>query len=115
MTSGQTVEDVEKYAIYSSRLDIMENMLKWGHLAPTAPDTMRSYPFQNADPFIIKNTPHIFVCGNCSKFETKLLSTENIQCRIVCVPEFVSSPTVVLINLKTLDCVPIQFSTENSI
>ncbi|KAF0977904.1 hypothetical protein FDP41_003226 [Naegleria fowleri] len=115
VTSGQTVEDVEKYSVYNSRLDIMENMLKWGHLAPTSPDTMRCYPFQQVDPFIIKNTPHVFVCGNCSKFETKLLEFEHARTRLVCVPEFVTQPTIVLINLRTLGCFPVNFSTEHVI
>jgi len=88
----------------------MENMLKWGHLAPTAPDTMRCYPFQKADPFIIEHTPHVYVCGNCEKFETRMMGDST---RLVCVPSFVSEPTMVLVNVNTLECFPIQFSTEH--
>ena len=45
-TSGQNVDDVFLYSGQEDRLDILESLLAWGHLIPTAPDTLGAYPFQ---------------------------------------------------------------------
>mmetsp|Transcript_37688 Transcript_37688/g.150303 ORF Transcript_37688/g.150303 Transcript_37688/m.150303 type:complete len:80 (+) Transcript_37688:1587-1826(+) len=37
------------------RLDVLESMLRFGHIAPTAPDTLASYPFS-----MTVSTPHRF-------------------------------------------------------
>ena len=39
-TGGQTVSDIFKYVEGDERLDMMENMLRWRCMAPTAPDTL---------------------------------------------------------------------------
>jgi DNA polymerase II small subunit/DNA polymerase delta subunit B len=72
------------------RMNILQQTLEWGHLAPTIPglprflpfttllsiefhpilsclsDTMPAYPFADNDPFVIepKNVPNIFFAGN---------------------------------------------------
>eukprot|EP00983_Pelagomonas_calceolata_P083875 1156246-Pelagomonas_calceolata.AAC.1 len=46
----------------------MEQCLQWRHLAPTAPDTLASYPFDAFDPFIIESTPHVLFAGNQPEF-----------------------------------------------
>jgi len=50
------------------RLELMEQCLHWRHLAPTAPDTLASYPFDAFDPFIIQSTPHVLFTGNQPEF-----------------------------------------------
>ncbi|XP_060578948.1 DNA polymerase delta subunit 2-like [Ruditapes philippinarum] len=39
-TSGQPVNDIYKYSELSDGLEILDKTLEWGHLAPTAPDTL---------------------------------------------------------------------------
>ena len=39
-TSGQAVQDISKCSSNKDPVDILENILHWGHLAPTAPDTL---------------------------------------------------------------------------
>lgn len=39
-TSGQNLDDIYKYLESEDRLGMTVNMLKWGHIAPTAPDTL---------------------------------------------------------------------------
>lgn len=45
-------------------LSLMEQLLKWRHMAPTTPDTLPCYPFCDIDPFVIRECPHVFFCGN---------------------------------------------------
>lgn len=65
-TSGQNVKDVRQYANYfqDKPLEALELTLKARHLCPTAPDTLRSFPFVNEDPFVITESPHIYFAGN---------------------------------------------------
>jgi hypothetical protein len=49
-----------------SPLTILGNTLKWGHLCPTAPDTLPCYPYTENEPFVIRKDapPHILFAGN---------------------------------------------------
>lgn len=40
VTSGQPQDDIARYSRMEDRLEILERTLEWGHLAPTAPDTL---------------------------------------------------------------------------
>ena len=86
-------------------------MLRFQHLAPTAPDTLGCYPFTKTDPFVLESCPHVFFAGNQPRFETKMASGADGQAvRIVCVPDFAREHTCVLVNLRTLDCESVSFS-----
>lgn len=39
-TSGQNVDDLDKYSEAKDKLEFMERTLRWRHLAPTAPNTL---------------------------------------------------------------------------
>lgn len=45
VTGGQNVDDVFKYVEGECRTDMMENLLRWRCVAPTAPDTLCTFPF----------------------------------------------------------------------
>eukprot|EP01134_Creolimax_fragrantissima_P004579 CFRG4579T1 len=110
-TSGQTVNDVYKYCDIEDRLEIMENMLNWRHLAPTAPDTLPVYPFHNDDVFVLDKTPHVYLAGNQPDFEERVVKGGSGQeVHIIAVPKFSSTPVLVLLNTRTLQCHPIFFS-----
>jgi hypothetical protein len=48
------------------RLQLLKKTLEWGHISPTTPDTLPSYPFADRDPYILhtENMPDIFFAGN---------------------------------------------------
>jgi len=72
-TSGQNIEDIDRYSIDEDRLRMLEHVLEWGHLAPTAPDTLTAYSFSDKDPFVIESAPHVLFAGNQPSFETKIV------------------------------------------
>lgn len=39
-TSGQNIDDLEKYSEAKDKLEFLERTLSWRHLAPTAPNTL---------------------------------------------------------------------------
>ena len=56
-----------------STVDWLERTLEWLHFAPTAPDTLAEFPFDQSDPLVINEYPNIYFVGNMEKFETKLV------------------------------------------
>ncbi|KAG0357679.1 hypothetical protein BGZ54_000231 [Gamsiella multidivaricata] len=90
-TSGQTIDDIYKYIKSEDRLEMAKKTLSWGHVAPTTPDTLWCYPFGDKDPFIMEQVPHVYFVGNQDKFATELV--------------------IAMVNLRTLECRSVSFST----
>ncbi|CAG8469047.1 3723_t:CDS:10 [Acaulospora morrowiae] len=113
-TSGQTIDDIYKYVSSEDRLKFAERTLHWRHIAPTAPDTLWCYPFQDVDPFIMSQAPHIYFISNQKEFATSTIEGPDKQrTRIILLPSFAETGVVVLVNLKNLKCHPIFFSSLN--
>lgn len=118
--SGQPMDDIFRYlpSPPATRLSVAESTLRWRHLAPTAPDTLWCHPYLKTEPFIIEETPDIYIIGNQPSFKTKLVVDMNTvengaeksgkRCRIVLVPKFKDSGIVALINLRTLEVRTVQ-------
>jgi len=104
-TGGQNVDDVWKYVDSDDRLGMMEAMCRWRCSAPTAPDTLWAYPFQDNDPFVMRNCPHLFFVGNQPQFGTKVITggTDGQTVRLVAVPSFSATGEIVLVDTETLD------------
>ncbi|XP_076458438.1 DNA polymerase delta subunit 2-like [Babylonia areolata] len=113
-TSGQPVDDVRRYSDLDDPLEILERTLEWGHIAPTAPDTLNCYPFYGVDPFMLTECPHVYFVGNQSEFKHKLMKNPSSgqEVLLVTVPRFSQTATAVLVNLATLDCTPLSFSAH---
>ncbi|XP_007247162.2 DNA polymerase delta subunit 2 [Astyanax mexicanus] len=111
-TSGQNVSDIVKYSNIDDHLEILENTMRLRHLAPTAPDTLGCYPFYQQDPFIMAECPHVYFSGNAPAYQSKRIKgPEGQDVLLVAIPEFSSTQTACLVNLRTLECEPISFST----
>ncbi|CZT18006.1 related to DNA POLYMERASE DELTA SMALL SUBUNIT [Ramularia collo-cygni] len=109
-TGGQTVDDVYKYVSGEERLEMMEAMLRWRLTAPTAPDTLWCFPFQDGDRFVMKECPHVYFVGNQPKFETTVIEGPQGQMvRLVAVPKFKETGEVVVVDLETLDAELVKF------
>jgi DNA polymerase delta subunit 2 len=113
-TSGQNVDDVMKYVEHEDRLGAIASTLEWCHSTPTAPDTVPCFPFQDKDPFLVKDCPHVCFVGNQPKLETGILhGPQGQRVRVIALPKFAETPTCVLVNLKDLSCHPITFSAKS--
>ncbi|CAM9627762.1 unnamed protein product [Scytosiphon promiscuus] len=119
-SSGQPLKDMERYTTSETEaasakpacLRRLEETLEWRHMAPTAPETLGCYPFVTEDPFIIEECPDVFFAGNQPQFATSLLETPGShKARMVCVPAFSSTGQAALLDLETLECTPLNFSS----
>ncbi|KAF0463392.1 DNA polymerase alpha/epsilon subunit B-domain-containing protein [Gigaspora margarita] len=111
-TSGQTIDDIAKYVESEDRLKLTEQTLYWRHIAPTTPDTLWCHPFRDYDPFIMKQTPHVYFVGNQKEFATTIIKgPEQQSIRLISLPSFSETGNIVLVNLKNLDCHTMSFSS----
>lgn len=101
-TGGQTIADLFKYVEKVKTVQIMEMMLRWRCIAPTAPDTLWCYPFQDDDPLLVKECPHIYFAGCQDKFGKRTIEGPAGQkVLIVSVPRFKKRKQVVLVDLES--------------
>jgi len=68
------VADVLRYSEGDDALDALGRLLEWGHLVPTAPDTLAAYPFADNDPFVLRAAPHVLFAGNQPALATRLVT-----------------------------------------
>lgn len=111
--SGQNVCDLLRSTQINDPLTALRQTLIWSHIAPTAPDTLASYPYIDSDPFILKSCPHIYFAGNCSSFATAMHEMDNKKTRLICIPSFAQTQSVVLVDLGSLECREIVFKVDN--
>lgn len=79
-------------------------MLNSRNIAPTAPHTLKTYPFSaDDDPFILKTSPNIMVSGNSRNFEQRLVKSNDHQFKLISVPKFSSSGSIVFMDLDSLE------------
>ena len=122
-TSGQNVRDClqitssgiglkEKTSEEKAKaaLDVMERFLNWGHIAPSAPDTLACYPFKDMDPFVLTKIPDVFFAGCQSAFGSREIVVASQKSVLVSVPSFSETGSVVLLNLKTLKAEEVTFT-----
>ncbi|KAL2263603.1 hypothetical protein VTK26DRAFT_6070 [Humicola hyalothermophila] len=103
-TGGQNLDDVCKYVDSADRLGMMEAMCRWRCSAPTAPDTLWSYPFQEDEPFVMKDCPHLYFVGCQPEFGTKIIEGPQGQVvRLILIPSFAATREIVLVDTETLD------------
>ncbi|XP_014203660.1 DNA polymerase delta small subunit-like [Copidosoma floridanum] len=116
-SSGQPIMDIMKVSdVDISPLGWLEKTLEWQHYAPTAPDTLAEYPFDQMDPFVMHEYPNIYFVGNMNRYESKIVQgvdrnddSEGQPIRLICIPKFATSHTAVLVDLESLDARPISF------
>ena len=109
----------------TSSMDALHQTLRFGHMAPTGPDSLPTFPSSESDPFVIETRPTIYFAGNCEKFETRLVSAHGEEIdeanamdvdgghsatRLVCIPSFALTGEVVLVKLNSLECEVVAFN-----
>ncbi|KAL5114767.1 DNA polymerase delta small subunit Cdc1 [Pleosporales sp. CAS-2024a] len=103
-TSGQTIADLAKYVEKVKTVHIMEMMLRWRCIAPTAPDTLWCYPFQDDDPLLVNECPHIYFSGCQKKFAKKVIhGPAGQKVLLLSIPRFSLKKQLVLVDMETCE------------
>ncbi|CAE7192089.1 Pol31 [Symbiodinium natans] len=99
--SGEPVKDLLR-CTQLQPMQALQKCLEARHLAPTAPDTLLTQPFEDSDPFVLESVPHILFSGGHDKavqaWHPCARGGGGTQC--ICVPAFHLQPAVVLVNLR---------------
>lgn len=112
-TSGQNVDDLLRCTNLEKSIDALRSTLKWAHITPTAPDTLACYPYVDRDPFIMEECPHIYFAGNCDSYSSEMYhGTNGQQTRLICIPSFAKTQSIVAVDLDTLQCEEISFQGD---
>lgn len=100
--SGQPIRDLMRCTSISSPMEALKTCLDASLIAPTAPDTLATQSFKEADPFIMEKNPKVFFSGGHSKaeYEWRAPASGDTGTLCVCVPAFHQQPAVVLVNLS---------------
>ena len=95
---------------------LLVETLHFRHIAPTAPDTLATYPHFEQDPFVLAEAPHVYFAGNTREFATSVLESAGgaATTRVVCVPSFADTGIAVLVHLGTLEVTPLQFGVSTA-
>ncbi len=91
-------------------LDFSQILYREILVGPTCPDTLASYPYYGNDPFILKQLPQVYFCGNQDKFQHdvyKDLSGNKVH--LLSLPRFSETGSCVFFNLKTFESEEISF------
>lgn len=71
-----------------------------------------SYPFQDDDPFVLEDCPHLYFSGNQPEFGTKVIhGPEGQSVRLITVPSFAATKEIVLVDTETLEVSKVQITT----
>src|SRR5687768_10476349 len=79
---GEPVVDAMRFSNVTCPLEMSRKLLQWGHLCPTAPDTLALHPGIKKDIFVLKESPNLLVIGNQKEFKT----TEWNKTKIITLP-----------------------------
>jgi DNA polymerase delta subunit 2 len=81
-------------------------------LAPTAPDSLWCQPYSGFDPFIIQELPDVYFVGNQPKFQTEMVTIGSKSVRIILIPDFELTSSLVVLESGNMDCTEIEFDIE---
>ena len=114
-TSGENINCIMQYTSINDPLLAMEKTLTWGHLAPLAPDTFRTYPFSDKDPLLIEKIPDIYFSSgkndfNKKKFELKYDENNKKNVTLLELPDFSRTFKGILYNIDDDSINEVNFS-----
>lgn len=120
----------------------IKQTLEIRHLCPTAPDTLRVYPFKDSDPFVISpiddnlnlgddeetttqnskslftQPPHVYFVGNMQAYKEELLTDQapgkmhQEHLKLISLPTFAKSHSLVLMDMATWQSYEVVFDLQ---
>tara|TARA_B110000285_G_C14867559_1_gene487595 strand:- start:171 stop:542 length:372 start_codon:yes stop_codon:yes gene_type:complete len=112
------------------------------HLMPTAPDTLRVYPFKDSDPFVVSplnnnlnmgedeeqveeqsktlftQVPHVYFVGNMEAYKEELITNPadtKQSLKVISLPTFSKTHSVVLVDMQTLESYEVAFDLSEGV
>lgn len=121
-TDGHNVHDLQQHSLsiqedgtacVSTELETLQRTLDWSHICPTGPHSVPTIPHMEQDPMVVEQLPHIYVCGNASKFATTTIENQSGKTTLICVSQFATTGEAVLVNLETMGVELLRFEDQD--
>jgi len=109
IVAGQTVHDVMRNSNLDNPLEILELFIRWGHVAPTCPDTLGCFPTNVIDPQTITCLPDVLIAGNQESLGWRKIEVNGKEVLLITLSRFGINKTLISINMKTLEPQELQF------
>lgn len=101
-----------RYSQTDDPVQVMSDSMLQRHICCTAPDTLACFPFVDQDPFILRSSPHVYFVGNQVAFAEGEVTDGGVTIKLISIPSFSKTGTVVLLDLRTLQCSPVTFDVS---
>ena len=109
---------------------------------PTAPDTLRVYPFKDSDPFVVSplnnnlnmgedeeqveeqsktlftQVPHVYFVGNMEAYKEELITNPadtKQSLKVISLPTFSKTHSLVLVDMQTLESYEVAFDLSEGV
>lgn len=77
-----------------------EYILNCGHLAPTAPHTLKYFPFQQKDPLVLENAPEYFIVGNSDELSWERVAVGEKEVKVLMIPKLEEAGGLLLLDVE---------------
>ncbi len=98
----ESLQDIRLYSSKTSDLQIVKQLLTYGHICPTAPDTLDCYAFTDKDPFVLTEHYAMVVCtsAHCNTVQYEMIQWNQHSTLLVIIPYFTKSNQLVFVNIN---------------
>jgi len=98
-------------------IECLKMLLEIRHICPTAPDTLRSFPFRSGDPFVISDqAPDVFFAGCQPKYQEEIIyqhkKSKESAIKLLSIPTFIKTKSIVLLDLESLQSYELHFGQD---
>ncbi|KAJ5075808.1 DNA polymerase delta subunit 2 [Anaeramoeba ignava] len=111
------LNDLNDLKFIDLKFELFKRYLECSHFSPTSPDTLPCFPFSGNDPFILDVCPHVYFSGCQKKLKYEIVEYSNQingdqKVLLIFIPSFFITQTILLVDINTLECFPVEFSSR---
>ncbi|KAI6195565.1 hypothetical protein M3Y94_01001900 [Aphelenchoides besseyi] len=109
-TSGQNLDDMHKRTRGCTSVQLMMQTIRGRIMTPTLPNSVDGFPFEDRDPQILDEIPHVYFAGNQPDYLARMVDFKNnARTLLLTIPVFREKFHTVLMNVRTLSTRVISF------
>lgn len=109
-TNVQTLLSLSKDL--ENELDVLEITMNARHFAPNCPESSPCFPSHLKDDLVIDSPCHFFICGGAKKFLSHTIQGQDHSVKLVAVPTFSKTRSVVLLDVDSLESYELTFEAH---
>ena len=111
-TSGENINCILQYTDINDPLEAMQKTIEWGHLAPLAPDTLRTYPYSQNEPLLLNKIPDIYFISGNKVLNKKVIDYNKKEILLMELPDFSQTCNGVIYNIDDNTINEIKFDQK---